>query len=79
MASTAQLIMDPSGGDSIVVLDSGSKGVHYIDLKQVVGFSVGPGSQLHVYLLGTKVTVASVGAAEGERIVERWLSIKRVH
>ena len=75
MPSTAQLVMDPSGSDPIVVLDSGNKGVHYIDLRQVVGFSIGPGSQLHLYLLGTKVTVSNVGAAEGERIVERWLSL----
>ena len=79
MSLPAQLIMDPSGGDSIVVLDSGSKGVHYIDLTKVVGISVGPGYELNVHLIGSKITVPNVRSEDGERIVERWLSIKRVH
>ena len=76
---TAELIMDPSGGDSIVILDGGKTGTHYIDLSQVIGISVGPGAALHVHLLGSQVTVQRVAQADGERVVERWLSLRKAH
>ena len=77
--SMAQLIMDPSGSDPIVVLDSGKKGIHYIDLSQVMGISLGPGKSLHIHCIGSKVSIDSVRQEDGERIVERWLSLRKVH
>ena len=78
--SMAQLIMDPSGADPIVILDNGSKGgIHYIDLSQVMGISVGPGRSLHIHCIGSKVSIDSVRQEDGERIVERWLSLRKMH
>lgn len=77
--SMAQLIMDPSGGDSIVVLDCGKKGVHYIDLSHVMGISVGPGRTLHLNSIGSTVSIEGVEIEDGERIVERWLSLRKVN
>ena len=72
----AKLIMDPTGLDPIVVIDHGMTGIHYLDLTEVKGISVGPGSSLQIYLSGAQVTINSVSAEDGERIVERWLSLR---
>jgi hypothetical protein len=77
--SMAQLIMDPSGSDPIVVLDSGKNGIHYIDLSEAMGISLGPGKSLHIHCIGSKVSIDSVRQEDGERIVERWLSLRKVH
>ena len=79
MSLSAQLIMDPSGDDSIVVLDSGNKGVHYIDLTKVIGISVGPSYELNIHLIGSKIAVPNVRSEDGESIVERWLSLRKIH
>ena len=72
----AKLIMDPTGLDPIVVIDHGLTGIHYLDLTDVKGLSVGPGSSLQIYLSGAHVTINSVSAEDGERIVERWLNLR---
>jgi len=74
----AQLIMDPSGSDPIVVLDCGKQGVHYVDLTNVVGFTVNSAS-LKIYLIGSEIFLQGISSQDGERIVERWLSLRKVH
>lgn len=60
-------------GDHIVVLDRTGEETHYIDLRQLVGISIGPGDDIHLRYNAGVQTLHRVDAKDAEQLVTAWV------
>lgn len=64
-------------GDHIAVLDRMGEETHYIDLRQLVGISIGPGDDIHLrYNAGTQ-TLHRVDSNDAEQLVTEWVQLNK--